>query len=165
MKRHVQNRLFHLLPVVFWLLAIGGSIVPFILHFSTDYLYGFLVAGIVLLCTWMLTRIKRHGSSLEECFIVSILLGIASYWLMTVIFLAVLAGLYLHSRNLLEWRGVMAMIVGFALVAIWAAVLDQTNLLPYSLSLTDHIDRWIPTGAVIFAWTAATIARRSLHVR
>ena len=34
MKQSVQNMLYHLLPAVFWLLAIGGSLVPLLLHFT-----------------------------------------------------------------------------------------------------------------------------------
>ena len=88
MKRHTQELLYHLLPVIFWLLAVSGSVLPLVwLSLPTSYLWGFLVIAIVLTCITILGRIKRHESSVEQCFQVAILLGVASYWLPTVLFL------------------------------------------------------------------------------
>lgn len=170
MKRSTQNMLYHLLPVVIWLLAIGGSIVPFFVPINsqlspTDYLYGYIPTALVMLVVIMLTQIKRHESSLEECFIAAILLGVASWWMPSILFLVVPMVVYLYVRNLLEPRGGMAVFIGFSLVAIWMAVLSCLSLVTYPLSLTHNLWIWIPVGAFLFAYIVSTIARRILRVR
>lgn len=167
MKRHTQTILYHLLPVVFWLLAIGGIIVPLLPFVPVEVsLFHYLIPVLpVLISLWIITRLKRRTSSVEECFVVAILLGVASYWLPAMVFLAIPACIYLYSRNILEARGVMAMFIGFALVAVWMAVFTYLSLASYTFSFTKNALGWIPIGAVLFAWTASTIARQTLRVR
>ena len=170
--------LYHLLPVVFWLLAIGGCAIPVFLYFfhwidfdgevNPHYFWGFLVAAIVLLCIHIIGRILRQQSSVEQCFQVAVLLGIASYWLPTVIFLIIPAILYLYIRHLFDFRSFMALLLGFALVAIWAAIFIYAGWIanPWSdFFAPDNAWGWIPTGAAIVALLASSIARQTLRVR
>ena len=102
MKRRTQTILYHLLPVVFWLLAIGGSIL-----FDREW-PGYVVALTALLCVLIIGRIKRHTSSVEECFQVALLLGVVSYWLPTVLFLILPIWGYLIYQNLFSLRSFFA---------------------------------------------------------
>ena len=51
MRRATQNMLYHLLPVVFWLLAIGGTLVPVFLNF-TPYTLHLITTGAIWLLLW-----------------------------------------------------------------------------------------------------------------
>ena len=164
MKRRTQTILFHLLPAVFWLLAIGGSVVP--VFFLPDYAWGFIPAVLALLSVFLIGRIKRHTSSVEQCFQMAVLLGIAAYWLPTVVFLIVPIWGYLVYQNLFTMRSFLATLLGVATVAAWFAVLSF--LLPETFHLspfTFHLYRWIPTGALLIAYIASTIVRQTLRVR
>ena len=176
-NRKSANRkvLYHLLPVVFWLLAIGGSLVPLLLDFQFSILHtpfsvlnyssGSLVAAIVLICILILSRIKRHSSSVEQCFQVALLLGVASYWLPTVLFLILPIWMYLIYRNLFSFRSFVATLIGFALVAVWGVLLNYFSFLTLHSSLTYNLCAWIPSGAILLAWLASTIARQILRER
>ena len=167
--------LYHLLPAVFWLLAIGGSLVPVILHIThytlhitPNYYYGYLVAAIVLVVILLVGRIKRHASSVEECFLMALLLGVASYWLPTVVFLTVPVWAYLIYRNIFSGRSILATILGYAVVAIWAAVFIAFGWIvnPWAhFFASENALGWIPLGAILLAWLASTIARQILRVR
>lgn len=167
MKRHTQSILYHLLPVVIWLLAIGGAVVPLLPFCALELSpISYLIPVAVVMCAlFMLTSLKRHASSVETCFIVAVLLGVASYWLPTILFLAIPACIYLQLRNLLTLRSVTAFLLGYALVAIWMTVIVYLSSISYHLSFIENAYGWIPIGAVLFAWTAATIVRRNLRVR
>lgn len=171
MRRHTQIVLYHLLPAVFWLLAIVGSILPIILRtpLSTlNYYYGYLVTAIVLTCIVILGRIKRHESSVMPCFKVAILLGIASYWLPTVLFLTIPIWINLAHRRLFDMRAFMATIIGYALVAIWAIVIILIGWIanPWAhFFAKENAFGWIPLGAILLAWIMSTIARQNLRVR
>ena len=178
MKRSTQNMLYHLLPVVFWLLAVGGSCVPVIIGLTgeagltsnsdsglTSYYYGYLVAVLVMTCIGIIGRIKRHTNSVEECFLVALLLGIASYWLPTVLFLIIPVWGYLIYRNLFSFRSFLATLIGVATVAIWVLVLNYFSIFNFQFSLAYNLWAWIPVGSVLTAWLASTIARQILRVR
>lgn len=173
MKRATQNMLYHLLPVVFWLLAIGGTLVPllpvFPFQFSiSHYCSGFLVALLVLICIWIISRIQRHTDSIEECFQVALLLGITSYWLPTVLSLIIPIWGYLIYKNLFSFRSFLATITGLAIVAIWASLLIFLGWIanPWSgFFAIENALGWIPLGAILLAWLASTIARQILRVR
>ena len=159
MKRQTQEILYHLLPVVFWLLAIGGSVL-----FYREW-QGYVVALLALICAWLIRRIKRHASSEEECFVVAILLGIAAYWLPSVLFLILPVWAYLIYQNLFSLRSFLASLIGFAVVAIWIAVLSVFQLSTFNFQLAHNVRAWIPTGAVLLAWLGTTIVRQTLRVR
>ena len=159
MKRQTQEILYHLLPVVFWLLATGGSVL-----FYREW-QGYVVALLALICAWLIRRIKRHASSEEECFVVAILLGIAAYWLPSVLFLILPVWAYLIYQNLFSLRSFLASLIGFAVVAIWIAVLSVFQLATFNFQLAHNVRAWIPTGAVLLAWLGTTIVRQTLRVR
>ena len=175
MRRATQNRLYHLLPVVFWLLAIVGTLVPvflnftpYTLHLTSNYYWGYLVSLLVLLVILLIGRIKRHTSSVEECFQMALLLGIASYWLPTVLFLTLIVWGYLIFRNLFSLRSFFATLIGYSLVAIWAAgfILLGWIANPWAdFFAKENALGWIPLGAILVAWLASTIARQILRVR
>ena len=169
MKRSTQTILFHLLPVVFWLLAAGGTLLPMVwMELPDNYLWGYLVAAIALIGIFILSRIQRHSSSVEQCFQVAVLLGVASYWLPTVVFLIIPMWGYLYYKLLLNLRSVMATLVGLAFVAVWAAILVWLGYIdnPWSAFFAPkNAWGWIPAGALLFAWLASTIARQTLRVR
>ena len=169
MKQRTQEILYHLLPVVFWLLAIGGSVL-----FYREW-QGYVVALLMLIGAWMITRIKRHSSSVEECFEVAILLGIGAYWLPSVLFLILPVWIYLIYQNLFSLRSFLASLIGLAVVAIWIGVFSFFQLsIPldralgqrtFNFSLANNLFAWIPVGAILLAWLGTTIVRQNLRVR
>ena len=166
MKRATQNMLYHLLPVVFWLLAIGGSAVP--LFFSLEHLWGYIPAVLSLFCMMIITRIRRHAESIEECLQVSLLLGIASYWLPSVLFLIIPIWGYLIYRNLFSFRSILATLIGLAIVAIYAFLgiyLEWISNPWAEFFAIKNLWAWIPTGAILIAWLASTTAQQNLRVR
>ena len=133
-----------------------------------NYWWGFAVTALVLFCILILGRIKRHESSVEQCFEVAVLLGVASYWLPTVVFVAIPMIVYLYYRHLFDLHSFCALLIGFALVAIWAAIFLFFGWIanPWTdFWATENAWGWIPTGAVLLAWLASTIARQNLRVR
>ena len=159
-----------MLPVVFWLLAVGGSCVPLLPIFNfqlsiVDYLFGYLVAVLALICIGIIGRIKRHTNSVEECFLVALLLGIASYWLPTVLVLIIPIWGYLIYQNLFSFRSFLASLIGLAVVAIWIVILNHFSIINYPLSIAHNLWAWIPVGSTLIAWLASTIARQILRVR
>ena len=159
MKQRTQEILYHLLPVVFWLLAIGGSVL-----FYREW-QGYVVALLMLIGAWMITRIKRHSSSVEECFEVAILLGIGAYWLPSVLFLILPVWIYLIYQNLFSLRSFLASLIGLAVVAIWIGVFSFFQLSTFNFSLANNLFAWIPVGAILLAWLGTTIVRQNLRVR
>ena len=164
--------LYHLLPVVFWLLAIVGSLIPVILQITNhpipitnSYYWGYLVVSLVLWAIVIVSRIQRHGTSVNECFVIALLLGIASYWLPSVVFLIAAFWVYLIYNNLFSFRSFLSTLIGFATVAIWAVILNQFQIIHYPLQLTYNLWAWLPTGSILLAWLASTIARQILRVR
>ena len=176
LNRPLSNRnkwLYHLLPAVFWLLAIGGSLIPVlpITNYQlpiTNYYCGYWVAAIVLIIIVFIGNIKRHASSVEECFVMALLLGIASYWIPTVVFLTIPVWAYLIYRNIFSGRSLLATLLGYALVAIWATIAVLfgwiANPWMHFFALENALG-WIPLGAILLAWLASTIARQILRVR
>ena len=141
---------------------------PYTLHLTPNYYWGFLVAAIVLIVILLIGRIKRHASSVEECFLMALLLGVASYWLPTVVFLTVPVWAYLIYRNIFSGRSILATLLGYAVVAIWAAVFIAFGWIvnPWAYFFaSENALGWIPLGAILLAWLASTIARQILRVR
>ena len=172
MRRQTQNMLAHLLPIVFWLLAVVGSLVPIVLIVALDYplpltlyLWSILVAVLALIVIHMMARIQRHTSSEIECLWMGLLLGIASYWLPSVLFLVPAVWFYLIYQNLFSFRSFMATLIGLSVVAIWMAVLYACHLLPATFDFFANLFGWIPTGSFVIAYLASTIAQRNLRVR
>ena len=132
------------------------------------YLWGFLAAAIVMLLFVMLGRIDRHGSSIEECFVVGLMLGIASYGLPTVVFMTVPLWIYLLARNLFSFRSFMSTLIGFAFVAVWAALAVYLGWITNSWAdffSSERVLGWIPLGAALVAWLLSMFARSIFRVR
>ena len=176
MTRNTQTILYYLLPVAFWLLAIGGALLPVllpnsqisILNSQYPILHYFLPSILVLFAVLRLTHIHRHASAVEPAFQVAVFLAIASYWLPTVLFLLLPAWIYLAYRNLMEWRAVWATLIGLALVAVWVAVFVFLGIIEMpSLEGRAGVGflSWIPTGAFLIAYIASTIVRQNLRER
>ena len=164
MKRQTQEILYHLLPVVFWLLAAGGIVVWEIFNppFS---IYNYIPGLLCLVSALLITHIKRHESAVMPCFQVAVLLGIAAYWLPSVLFLILPVWIYLGYRHLFDMRAFTAMLIGFALVAIWIVVGNIFSIFHFQFSIVHNVHVWIPTGAILLAWLGATIVRQTLRVR
>ena len=161
--------LYHLLPVAFWLLALGAIVLweifsPFTFHFS---LFTYLPAALSLLSAAIIRRIPRHTESVEQCFVVALLLGIAAYWLPTVVGLILPIWFYLIYQNLFSLRSFLSSLLGFACVGLWFFVLSllplplTSNLLP----LTSNLPLWLPTASVLLAWLFTVLVRKHLRVR
>lgn len=168
MTRRTQTILYHTLPIAFWLLAAVVCVATYLLSPSLVGREGvglFLPALLALICLIIIRRIPRHTSSVEECFQVALLLGIASCWMPTVLFLILPVWGYLIYQNLYSLRSFTATLIGFATVAVWVAVITYLSPFTIHLSLTKNLWAWIPTGAVLIAFIASTIARQTLRVR
>ena len=159
MTRRTQVTLYYLLPAIFWLLAVGGSAL-----FYHDW-PGYVVTALVLFCILILGRIKPHTTAVEQSFQVAFLLGTASYWMPSVLFLLLPVWGYLIYRRLYNFRAFLASLIGFAVVAIWLVVLSRLSVITFQFALSKNALGWIPTGAFIVAWLASTIARQNLRVR
>jgi len=168
MKRSTQNALYHLLPVAAWLLAAGG-IVLWVLFSAVPVHYSLLLPALLsLIAVLIIRRIPRHSASEEQCFQAALLIGVASYWLPTVLFLLIPIWGYLIYQNLFGMRPFSASLIGLALVAAWAAVLVYTGIIanPWAhFFATENAWGWIPTGAILTAWLISTIVRQTLRVR
>jgi len=174
LTRQTQTILYYLLPVAFWLLAIGGALLPVFLLPSfrggvgEGLLNYFLPSVPVLLAALRLTHIHRHASAVEPAFQVAVLLGIASYWLPTVLLLLFPAWIYLAYRHLMETRAFLSSLLGVALVAIWVAVFVYLGLIEMpSLDGMTGVGywAWLPSGAFLIAFIASSIARYNLRER
>ena len=150
-------------------MAIGGSILPiFLLDLPANYAWGYLPCAMALTVIVLMSRIERHTDSIEECFQMASLFGIASYWLPTVVFLTIPVWAYLIYQNLFSLRAFWATVTGYGAVAIWAAVAVQMQWIanPWAhFFAPDNAWGWIPTGSVLVAWIASSIARHILRVR
>jgi len=159
MKRQTQTLLYHLLPIVFWLLAIGGSV----LFYRTWE--GYVVAILALISMYLITHIKRHASSVEECFEVGVLLSIAAYWLPSVLFLILPVWVYLIYKNLFSFRSFLATVIGFAMIAIWIVVGNLFQLSTFNFQLSANLFAWLPAGSFLLAWLGTTIVQQTLRER
>lgn len=167
MTRRERVILYHLLPAIFWALAIGGSLIPFAFDIPR-YAWGYIPIALVLFCIMKLGGIQRHTSSVNTCFQVALLIGIASYWLPTVVFLILPVWVYLIYINVFSIQSITATLIGLATVAIWAAVFIRLGWIanPWAeFFAPKNAWGWIPTGAILLAWLGSTIVRRNLRVR
>ena len=159
------------LPAVFWLLAVGGCVgVPFIIRWAApaNYWWGFLVAALLLVVLFIVTHIDRHESSSRENYQMAVLLGIASYWLPTIVFATVPLWMACAARFAFNFRAFTATVLGYLTVAVHAALfvyLGWIDLVWAHFFSPDYLWAWIPTGAVFLAWMGTTIVRKILRER
>ena len=164
MKRQTQTLLYHLLPVVFWLLAAGGIVLWEISNIQFT-IFHYLPAVAALLSGMIIRHIRRHESSVEQCFWVGILMGIAACWMPSVVFLILPVWGYLIYKNLFGMQPFCATLIGLAVVAIWTAIGNYFSLFTLHFSLANNVCFWVPTAAILIAWLASTIVRQILRVR
>ena len=177
MNRREATILSRVLPIVFWTLAVAGTVgVPFILEsfnlqlstFNPNYWWGFAVTALVLFVIVIMERLDRHMIAISEAYASALLLGVASYWLPTVLFLILPVIGYLIYRNHFTLRSFSAILIGFATVAIWATVAIVLGWIgnPWASFFAPEMAwGWIPLGAVLLAWLASTIVQQNLRVR
>ena len=170
MKRSTQNILYHTLPIVFWLLAgLVCALTWFNSHLSIFHFQFSIIHYVPALLAWIsvmiIHHIPRHTSAVEPCFRTALLLGIAAYWLPSIVFLIIPIWGYLVYRNLFNTRALYATLIGLATVAIWVAVLSLFSIVDFPLSITKNLWVWLPTGSLLFAYIASTISRQNLRVR
>lgn len=165
--------------MVFWLLAIGGSLLPMLpltgpLYPWQDYAGGYLVALDALVVIFIMARIPKHSSSEKECFLMGLLLGIAACWMPLIVLLTIPVWGWLIYRNLFTLRSFLATLIGYATVAVW---LFAIYLSPFSVasplinspfgaaSLFINSPFAIPVLSFLLAWLLSSIARRLLRER
>ena len=98
----------------------------------------------------------------------ALLLGIASYWIPTVVFLTIPVWAYLIYRNIFSGRSLLATLLGYVTVAIWATVFILLGWIanPWAnFFALENALGWIPLGAILIAWLASTIVRQNLRER
>ena len=177
MNRHKATILSRVLPIVLWTLAVAGSVgIPFLLNsldlqfagFNANYWWGFASTALVLFIIVILQRLDRHEIAIIDAYSSSLLLGIASYWVPTALYLIIPIMIFLIYRNHFNFRSLMAILIGFATVAIWAAVAIYmgwiSNTWAYFFA-PELAWGWIPIGSILLAWLSSTIVRQSLRVR
>ena len=128
----------------------------------------FIPALLVFPCALIICHLPRHADSREACFVCGLLLGIASYWLPTVLFLILPIWGYLYYRNLFSSRSLMATLIGLTTVAIWTSIFVYMGWIanPWAdFFASKNAWGWIPTGAVLLAYLSSTIVRQILRVR
>ena len=165
-NRNSSNRklLYHLLPVVFWLLAIGGIVIWGIINYQLSII-NYIPATLALISAFIIRHIPPHTDPIAQCFQVALLLGVASYWLPSVLFLMIPIWGYLIYRRLFSLRALSASLIAIACVAVWMVVLSFFQLSTFNFQLLTNLFAWIPIGSVLLAYIASTIARQNLRVR
>ena len=123
------------------------------------------MAILALISMYLITHIKRHASSVEECFEVGVLLSIAAYWLPSVLFLILPVWVYLIYKNLFSFRSFLASLIGCALVAIWIVVGNIFSIFNLQFSIANNLFAWLPAGSFLLAWLGTTIVQQTLRER
>jgi len=152
-----------------------GTLVPVFLQITNhqlpitnNYCWGYLVTVLSLLSVFLIAHIKRHTGSVEQCFQVALFLGVASYWLPTVVFLILPIWGWLIFQQQFSFRSFLSTLIGLSVVAVWAGIFICLGWLdnPWAeFFAPKNAWGWIPTGAFIVAFIASTIVRRTLRVR
>ena len=165
--------LYHLLPVAFWLLALGAIVLWEIIFNYQFSIINYAVPALSLLSAAIIRRIPRHTESVEQCFVVALLLGIAAYWLPTVVGLILPIWFYLIYQNLFSLRSFLSSLLGFACVGLWFFVLSFSPFpftihhSPFTIHPFTHssLHLWLPTASVLLAWLLTVLVRKHLRVR
>ena len=171
MKYSQRILLRRLLPAIFWLLAIGGSIAPpFIFHLKlpTNYWWGFVPVVFALLSLVIAKQIDRHAPYVKQMFQIAAILGIASYWLPTILFLIIPFYIYAIWKGTMNFRAFLAILIALMMDALYAAIFIHLGWIgnPWiHFFEPDYLWGWIPVGAIFIAWLASTIARQILRER
>lgn len=160
-----------LLPVAFWLLALGGTIaLPLLIHanLSANYWLGFIPAAIMLIAIVIAKSIDRHESYVNRMFRITMWMGIASYWLPTILFLILVFWGYAIWKATASFKAFLAIIIALAMDAIYASIFIYLGWINNTWAHFFEPDLqwgWIPVAAIASAWLASTIARLLLRER
>ena len=171
MKYSQRTLLRRLLPAIFWLLAIGGSIAPpFIFHLNlpTNYWWGFVPVVFALLSLVIAKQIDRHAPYVKQMFQIAAILGIASYWLPTILFLIIPFYIYAIWKGTMNFRAFLSILIALAMDGLYAAIFIYLGWIdnPWiHFFESDYLWGWILVGAIFLAWLASTIARQILRER
>ena len=171
MRYTTRILLRRLLPVVFWLLAVGGSIgAPFFFANlnNANYWWGYAVTAFVLLAMVVAKHIDRHQPCVSQMFQITAILGIASYWLPTVLFLIVPFYIYAIWKATFSFKAFLAILIAGVMDAFYAAIfiyLGWINNTWEHFFEPGYVWGWISVGAVLTAWLATTISRSLLRER
>ena len=171
MKYNQRILLRRLLPAIFWLLALDGSIAPaFIFHLNlpANYWWGFVPTAFVLLCLVVAKHIDRHEPYVHQIFRIATLLGIASYWLPTILFAILPFYIYATWKGTMNFRAFIAILISLAMDALYSAIFIYLGWIdnPWMHFFEpDYAWGWIPVGAIFIAWLASTIVRQLLRER
>lgn len=115
-----------------------------------------LLTLICLLAVLVFQQIDRHKieTTAEHAFLMAILIGIASYWLPSLLLVWVPIILLLMYRQCFDGQSLIAILLGSAVVALYAALMVWAGwIAPTWLSFFDGATalRWLSIGAVLLA--------------
>lgn len=170
MTYQVRTILRRALPITFWLLAVAGCIVVPLTLFPlpANYWWGFLVAVLGLILIADLSHLDRHVSSARQGFDIGLLLGIASYWLPTVVFLTLPCWIFMMTRYSFRHRTLLGTLLGFVVVVIYALIGVACGWIENvwtEFFSPARLWGWIPVGAVFLAWLGSYLIREKLKDR
>lgn len=148
-----------LLCLAVWLLAPADG--------RRALLWGLIPAALIGLAISVLFKVEKHQDAApSEAFLSSMLGGIASWWLPSVLFLVPFQYFFLAYRRALDARTVSASVMGFAVVALYAGLAIWQAWIPVSwYPFFRFSDLWtmVPTVlllAVVFVLTNVQPDRR-----
>ncbi len=153
------------LPIAIWLLAAVGIYCFY--RFSPNPRWEGAL-GLFLITPLYQRAVARHATCAKESFIAALVIGIASYWIPTVILLTPLIGWRIASYYTVQFKDVLAFLLGCATVAIYAVLFITLGwcrnrwacfFCPYLLW------GWIPLLLVYFATKSAKIAHNWFKIR
>ncbi len=83
-----------------------------------------IVIMAILVVLLIYQTIDKHlfQSAAEQMFLVTLVLGIASYWLPTIVFAIIAVVLMLLYRNTFDFKSIFAILIGIVVVAIYASI-------------------------------------------
>lgn len=106
-----------------------------------------------MLAVYVFQHIDRHQvqSAAEHTFLIAVLVAIASYWLPSVLFLLIGVILLLSLRQSFDGQSFLAILMGLALVSIYAALLSWLGWITptwIDFFATNTLYYWMPIAAL-----------------
>lgn len=117
---------------------------------------GQLVGLGLILAYLTLNQVNRHlnSSASEETFLATLLIGIVSYWLPSVLCSLLLVIILLILRKSFDGRSFLAIFIGLLLVAIYMGLFIYLGWIDRVWSqffAPDTLNNWIPIGMIVFS--------------
>lgn len=124
---------------------------------------GQVLTSILLLVVSVYQHIDRHRieSVAEKTFMIAILLGVASYFLPSSILLIIPCVLLLMYRQSFDGQSLLAILIGFGVVAIYAAIfiwLGWIDSVWFDFFSMQTLGRWLFPGTLLVAYIINAIA-------